>query len=82
MTAPSLTKQAEAILARAKAIDAVRGVEMRREDVRASRCDDAKALRDLCDDLSADADELTVDDWAVNEDYAYEMAVSDRMHAE
>ena len=77
----SLTQQAEAILARAKAMDAYRAVEFRHKHVRDSYCDEAKALLSLCEDLAADADELTVDDWTPwpDDDYAYEMAVSDRL---
>jgi len=82
MNAPTLTQQAEAILARAKAIDAYTATQLGHEYIRAERCEEAVALRYLCIDLSNDADDQTVDDWAPNSDLPYEMMISDLLHAE
>ena len=81
MTA-SLTQQAEAILARAKAIDAYTVRELSDPDIWAERSEEASALFRLAEDLMADTDDLQGAEYGVDEDYAYEMAVSDRMHAE
>jgi len=82
MTAPTLTRQAEAILARAKAIDAYTPRELSDPDIWAERSEEATALFRLCEDLMADADELQGAEYSVDGDYPYEKAVSDRLHAE
>lgn len=78
----TLTQQAEAILARAKAIDAYTDRDLADERLHGERSEEAAALFRLCEDLMADADDLQGERFGTDSDFKYEQSVSDRLHAE
>jgi len=80
MTNKTFTEQAEAALARAKAIDAYTPRELTDERIWAERAEEAKALYLLGADLSADADDLSGLPFGQDEDGPYEQMISDQLH--
>ena len=80
----TLTQQAEAILARAKAIDAYTDRDLADPDVWIERSEEATALFRLCEDLLGDADDMQADACYHHgdSDFPYEQMISDQLHAE
>ena len=78
----TLTQQAEAILARAKAIDAYTDRQLTDPDIWEERNEETTALFRLAEDLMADADERQGEAFCADSDFPYEQMVSDRLDAE
>ena len=78
----TFTQQAEAILARAKAIDAYTDRDLADPRVWDERNEETTALFRLAEDLMADADERQGESFCAIGDFEYEQAVSDRLHAD
>lgn len=78
----TFTQQAEAILARAKAIDAYTDRELADPRIWEERNEETTALFRLAEDLMADADERQGEAFCADSDFPYEQMVSDRLHAE
>ena len=80
---PTLTQQAEAILARAKAIDAYTDADLRDPDIWEARSNDVLLLMKLCDTILIGADELSnmsYEDRAYRDsDHAYEAMIGDQL---